>query len=41
MNGTEGNERNTYMVFFGKPEGHTRPKHVQHNNIKMDLKENG
>jgi hypothetical protein len=25
----------------GKPEGHTRPKHVQHNNIKIDLKENG
>jgi hypothetical protein len=28
-------ERNTYMVLVGKPEGHTRPKHVQHNNIKI------
>jgi len=39
--GTEGNKRNTCMVLVGKPEGLTRPKHVQHDNIKVDLKENG
>jgi hypothetical protein len=26
------------MVLVGKPEGLTRPKQVQNNNIKMDLK---
>ena len=34
---TEGNERHTYMVLVGKPEVLTRPKNVQHNNIKTDL----
>ena len=28
----------TYMVLVEKPEVLTRPKHVQLNNIKMDLK---
>jgi hypothetical protein len=28
------------MVLVGKHEGLSRHKHVQHNNIKMDLKEN-
>jgi len=38
VHGTEGNERHTYMVLVGKPEVLTRPKYVQLNNIKMDLK---
>jgi hypothetical protein len=41
VRGTEGKERYTYMVLVGKPEGLTRQKNVQHNNIKMDLKKNG
>jgi hypothetical protein len=40
VHGMEGKETNTYMVLVGKPEGLTRPKQVQLNNIKMDLKEN-
>jgi len=36
VHGTQGRERNTYLVLVGNPEGLTRPKQVQHNNIKMD-----